>query len=129
MANLVGYMQYKFQNDAGCPDSLVHYPWFTSTDFPYSYFFQVGDPLDAEFLCDSSGGEAVFTFGYVSRDKADGIETSVSWLEYLPTIIGTYDGLSVRHCYVSGLRDLPTEKDADMNIYHRQWEATITWGK
>lgn len=112
------------------PGILIRYPFsFDEQSIPYAYFYQVDDTLQKDLLCDTSGGESRFTFGYLSTSFEDCVDTLNGMIDYVKSLYGDYSPLTIYEIKAESARDLSGVDLAQEKVFRREFDFIVTWGK
>lgn len=131
MANtVVQAVVTKFLTDGASPDTAIKYPYFVSTDYPYTYLLEIGGADRVKpFLCDDRGGETVLQVGHVSKGSyqanVDKVEDIIGFMK--GQLYGQYTDLEIWNVVTTAPRDVSTIEEVNNLVYHRQFDARISW--
>lgn len=109
----------------------VSYPYrFDGSTLPYLYMSEVGDPRDKAFLCSDKGGNSRITFGYISDDFVDCVDTLESIIDWVENnIIGNFAPIYIWDANITDVRDLTGLEQAETKVYRREFDVIVSWEK
>ncbi len=111
------------------PVIKVRYPYvYDEAAVPYIYMYEVDDPRQKNYLCDSDGGQSRITIGYLSESFPDCVDTLDSIIDYVRTLYGS-GTVEVSIVDAGNTRDLTGIDESEKMIYRREFDTIFYWSK